>query len=31
MGMLQLKTDPSFASLRSDPRFDELVKKVGLP
>ena len=31
LGMLELKTNPSFASLRSDPRFNELVKKVGLP
>ena len=30
-GLIQLKTDFRYDSLRSDPRFAELVKKVGLP
>ena len=30
-GLIQLKTDFRYDSLRSDPRFGELVEKVGLP
>ncbi len=30
-GLIQLKTDFRYDSLRSDPRFGDLVKKVGLP
>jgi tetratricopeptide (TPR) repeat protein len=29
--LVSLKTDPSLDSLRKDQRFDELVKRVGLP
>jgi serine/threonine-protein kinase len=29
--IVRLKTDPMFSRLRSDPRFDELVKRVGIP
>jgi len=30
-GLLGIRTDPAFDSMRSDPRYSELVRKIGLP
>jgi hypothetical protein len=29
--LIRIKNDPLFASLRDDPRFDELLRKLNLP
>jgi hypothetical protein len=31
VNLLALRTDPAFDSLRSDPRYADLVRKVGFP
>jgi hypothetical protein len=30
-GLLQIRVDPDFDSIRSDPRYAELVRQIGFP
>jgi hypothetical protein len=30
-GLLQIRVDPDFDSIRSDPRYTELVRQIGFP
>jgi hypothetical protein len=30
-GLLQIRVDPDFDSIRTDPRYPELVREIGFP